>query len=97
MDYLKGAMVQGENVPIFEETLELRRELAALLGYDTYSDYVLEIRMAKKKETVLEFLASLREKLAPYASKELKVLLKVNKWFAYSLHVSTSKNFAHCK
>ena len=65
MDYLKGAMVQGENVPIFEETLELRRELAALLGYDTYSDYVLEIRMAKKKGNRFRVFGQFTGKVSP--------------------------------
>jgi Zn-dependent oligopeptidase len=38
-----------ENTPIMEELVRLRHEEAQVLGYDTSSDYVLEIRMAKNK------------------------------------------------
>jgi len=74
LDMLKGQMCQEINVPLFEETLVLRKEFAELLGYYTYSDYILEVRMAKNKETALSFLADLRSQLEPLARKELEKL-----------------------
>ena len=35
----------------------LRSEKAKLLGYQTHSDFILEARMAKTKDTVKEFLS----------------------------------------
>ncbi|RCK60634.1 Saccharolysin [Candida viswanathii] len=64
----------AENGPVLEEIIQIRYEIAKLLGYDTYSDYVLEERLAKTKETVLGFLSDLRTKLTPVAEEELKVL-----------------------
>lgn len=64
----------SDNGPILEEIIKIRYEIAKLLGYDTYSDYVLEERLAKTKETVLSFLSDLRSKLTPVAQEELKAL-----------------------
>lgn len=64
----------AENDPILEQIIKIRFEIAKLLGYDTFSDYVLEERLAKKKDTVLNFLADLQTKLTPIAEEELKVL-----------------------
>ena len=49
------------NVPIFDKMLELRHKVAALLGYDSWADYVTEIRMAKNAKNVVDvgFLYSL--------------------------------------
>lgn len=67
----------SQNGPILEKIIKVRYELGQLLGYDTYSDFVLEERMAKTKETVLNFLADLRTKLTPVAEKELDALKKL--------------------
>ncbi|CAI5757903.1 unnamed protein product [Candida verbasci] len=64
----------SENDPILTEIIKIRFKIAKLLGYETYSDYVLEERMAKTKYNVLNFLNDLREKLKPVASKELATL-----------------------
>ncbi|KAJ8907951.1 hypothetical protein NDN08_008054 [Rhodosorus marinus] len=79
MDFLKGRMCQEANIPLFDEVLALRREVASLLGFDTFSDYALEIRMAKTADTVVEFLLELKEKLKPLADKELARLLELKK------------------
>ncbi|KAG7664425.1 PRD1 [[Candida] subhashii] len=67
----------SENGPLLERIIKIRYELGQLLEYDTYSDFVLEERMAKKKETVLNFLTDLRTKLTPVAEKELEELKKL--------------------
>jgi Zn-dependent oligopeptidase len=66
MDVLNGNKGGEENVKFFEEAVALRNEQAVLLGYSTYADYVLEVKMAKNKETVNNFLSDLRTKLLPY-------------------------------
>lgn len=35
------------NTPLLEELVAKRHEVAGLLGYKSYSEYILEIRMAK--------------------------------------------------
>lgn len=63
-----------QNEKIFVETLKLRNELATLLGYSTYANYNLDIKMAKKQETVLDFLTDLKDRLKPLATKEIAIL-----------------------
>ena len=53
---------------------KLRFDRANLLGYTTHADYVLEERMAKNPETVIEFLNDLLVKAKPFAEKEIKEL-----------------------
>ena len=65
-----------ENVTLLEDTLELRRRQAALLGYKQYPDYVLPVRMAKNYKTLEKFLKGLQKEVTPLAQKELKEYLK---------------------
>ncbi len=60
-----------KNVAVLEKILKLRREKAKLLGYPTWADYVLEMRMAKDAKTVAGFLESLRKHLAKKGQTEL--------------------------
>ena len=52
-----------ENLEVLQHLLEKRREMANLLGYDSYSAYLLEDRMAQNPETVWEFEENLKEDL----------------------------------
>ena len=64
-----------ENVTLLEDTLELRRQQAKLLGYARYPDYVLPVRMAKNYETLEKFLKNLQREVTPLTQQELKELL----------------------
>ena len=66
-----------ENVALLEDTLELRRQQAALLGYEKYPDYVLPVRMAKDYKTLEKFLKNLQKEVTPLAQKELKEYLQL--------------------
>lgn len=57
--------------------LDLRRKIAALLGYDTWADYITEVKMVKDARSVIEFLDDLEKKLRPVAVKERDILLKM--------------------
>lgn len=59
------------NVKILEDLVALRRQVASLLGFATHADYVLDVQMAKSKETVSEFLEGLSVKLDPLIEDEL--------------------------
>lgn len=65
-----------DNAPILEKMIQIRFKLAKLLGYETYSDFVLEERLAKSKDNVLNFLDDLHNKLTPLGNKEIKYLLE---------------------
>lgn len=64
-----------ENVRLLEKTLTLRRQIAHLLGYNTYADLKLENRMAKNPKTVMSFLKDLQKKLKPLGKKEDKEMI----------------------
>lgn len=56
------------------EIATLRYQRARLLGYETYAHFVLEERMAKTPQNVLNFLNELLEKAKPAAKKEFAKL-----------------------
>lgn len=66
-----------ENVKLLEDTLELRRKQAALLGYKQYPDYVLPVRMAKNYANLEKFLKNLQKEVTPLAQAELNAYLKL--------------------
>lgn len=53
-----------------KKIVELRLELARLLGYENYAEYVLEERMAKNPDKVNQFIADLHKPSKPTAQKE---------------------------
>ena len=70
-----------DNQNLIKELVQLRQEKAQLLGYKSFADYVLEERMAKSPQKVLEFLNELLTKAKPFAQKdveELSVLAKAD-------------------
>lgn len=65
---------ESDNQKVILEIINLRYQKAILLGYKSYSEYVLEDRMAKNTKNVMNFLEGLVEKVKPVAKKEFKVL-----------------------
>ena len=62
------------NTPLIAAVLKLRRELAQLLGFESYAQYSLEPKMAKSPAEVLEFLRDLGRRAKPYAERDLAEL-----------------------
>ena len=60
-----------DNQENIRKIIQYRAELARLLGFDTYADYVLEERMAMKVSAVDEFLEELLEKSLKKAKSEV--------------------------
>lgn len=68
-----------DNQQLIREIVSLKQEKAKLLGYSNYSEFVLEERMAKSPDQVLNFLNELMEKARPYAEKEIAELQEMAK------------------
>ena len=66
-----GEYSNCENV---SKIIDLRIQSAQLLGYRTYADYALEVRMAKDAATVNKFLADLMTPSLPYARADVKMV-----------------------
>ena len=65
------------NLDICKRLINLRREIAQMLGYKTYADYVLKRRMASKSRNVYRLLDDLIEAYKPTALQEKAELLKI--------------------
>ncbi|MCC5937030.1 MAG: M3 family metallopeptidase [Lunatimonas sp.] len=63
-----------DNCAIIQSIIRLKNERAALLGYPSYADFVLEERMASGPDNVLSFLHDLLEKSKPKAEEEINEL-----------------------
>ena len=61
----------SNNLEICKRLVNLRRELAQLLGFDTYADYVLKHRMATNIDNVYQLLNDLIAAYKPTAVKEV--------------------------
>jgi peptidyl-dipeptidase Dcp len=64
------------NLAICSRLVNLRREIAQLLGYKTYADYVLKRRMASNSRNVYRLLDDLIDAYKPTAIKEREELEK---------------------
>jgi oligopeptidase A len=60
-----------DNSEIIDNILALRREKAALLGFDDYVDLALQTRMAENASSVSDFLSQLAEAARPSADREI--------------------------
>lgn len=63
-----------DNTHVIYDIVRLRIELAHILGYETYSDYAIEDRMAGTKANVLDFLDRLMKPSLPCSLKEINEL-----------------------
>lgn len=67
------------NLEICKRLVNLRREIAQLLGYKTYADYVLKHRMASTVDNVYKLLNDLIDAYKPTAEKEREELREMAK------------------
>ena len=67
------------SLEICKRLVNLRREVAQLLGYKTYADYMLKRRMARNTRNVYKLLNDLIDAYKPTAEKERKELTDFKK------------------
>ncbi|MBR5633962.1 MAG: hypothetical protein IKW78_02110, partial [Prevotella sp.] len=76
------------NLEICKRLINLRREMAQLLGYESYADYVMKHRMAGCADNVYKLLHELLDAYKPTAIEEVK---EVEKIFQKDIENSTSE------
>jgi len=64
-------LAKDENVPLLEQILALRSAIARKLGYPSWADYQIEVKMAKTAARALEFEQKLVRGLQPKFEAEL--------------------------
>ena len=65
-----GATPKWDNTPIIARVLELRREVAQLLGFADFAELSLVPKMAKDTREVLGFLEDLARRAKPHAERD---------------------------
>lgn len=70
----QGVNPQWDNSALIEQIMQLRHELAGLVGFDNYAAYSLATKMAKSVVEVKEFLQQLATYSKPAAQRELEEL-----------------------
>lgn len=69
----------SSNVSTLSRIVSLRREAATLLGFEDWATFILEERLAKTPENVMNFLSGLESKLMEMARKERDELLSLKR------------------
>lgn len=64
----------NDNGPVMEQILDLRQELAGLLGYANFAELSLATKMAENSDQVLSFLRDLAVRSKPFAAQDLAQL-----------------------
>ncbi len=65
---------EWDNTPLISEIVNLRRELAQLLDFESFAAYSLEAKMADTPAQVAKFLEDLAAKAKPFAQRDLDEL-----------------------
>ncbi|WP_415904798.1 oligopeptidase A [Neptuniibacter sp. QD48_55] len=68
-----------DNTDVISQLLELRLELAQLLGFGNYAEYSLATKMAENTDQVVQFLNDLAEKSLPVAKQDFEQLCEFAK------------------
>ncbi|KAG9310224.1 hypothetical protein JVU11DRAFT_9870 [Chiua virens] len=67
------------NVGYLDTALHLRRQIAEILRYDSWADYITEVKMVKSAANAKQFLDELKKHLDPLGVKEREILLALKK------------------
>lgn len=70
---------ENNNLEVCKRIINIRREMAQLLGYDTYADYIMKHRMATNVENVYKLLNELIDAYKPTAKKEREEVIALAK------------------
>ena len=65
-----------DNAETLRRLLDLRYELAGLLGYDTWADYVTANKMIGSEQAVVDFIERISDAAADRCARDYAVLLE---------------------
>jgi Zn-dependent oligopeptidase len=68
----RNNLAREQNIPLLQQILVLREEVAHKLGYASYADYATETRMVKNAATAISFEQNLKTGLQPKFDAELE-------------------------
>ncbi|HEY3862968.1 MAG TPA: M3 family metallopeptidase [Verrucomicrobiae bacterium] len=71
METARDSLAKETNIPLLQQILVLRDDIARKLGYDNWADYVIEIKMAKTAARATDFLERLKTGLQPKFDSEI--------------------------
>ncbi len=74
-----------QNTPLLAEAIELRRQIAALFGLDTWAHHSMELKMAKTPEAVASFYNSVVPQLSHKRDEDIAVMTQLLRTDAGSL------------
>lgn len=96
----EGNTPECDNAPVVHRVMQVRQELATLLGFGTYADLATARRMVGSGQAALDFVDGMMHKVKPSFDREVNELLdfisarvgrrvnQVNPWdFAYYLNL----------
>jgi thimet oligopeptidase len=67
----RDSLAKEDNIPLLQRILIVRDSIAHKLGYETWADYVIEIKMAKTAARADDFLERLKTGLQPKFDAEI--------------------------
>jgi len=74
-----GSRCKEDNSIILQKLVDLRREKATILGYDTHAAFIQEMRMAEKPSNVKSFLSNIADKMQPLGKSDLELMRQMKK------------------
>ncbi|KAI1171157.1 hypothetical protein F4777DRAFT_566511 [Nemania sp. FL0916] len=77
--YLASRRIAKENIPLFTEAIQLRRQSAYLLGYSNHLAYRVEITMAKTSDAVVNLLTDVRDRVLRQLPGDIQKLLDMKR------------------
>ncbi|KAI0395857.1 hypothetical protein F5Y17DRAFT_168526 [Xylariaceae sp. FL0594] len=77
--YLAARRIAADNIPLFNEVIQLRHQSALLRGYPSHLAYRVEDTMAKTPNAVLGLIEGLRDRVLERLSDDVEKLLQMKK------------------
>ena len=71
MQTARDQLAREKNVPLLQQILVIRDTIAKDLGYKTWADYAIEVKMAKTAKNATDFLERMRTGLQPKFDSEI--------------------------
>jgi thimet oligopeptidase len=71
METARDSLAKDNNIPLLQQILVVRDDIAHKLGYSSWADYVIEIKMAKTAARATDFLERLKTGLQPKFDAEI--------------------------